>query len=89
VRLLVLGGTVFLGRHVVEAALARGHEVTAAGLRTRDMRETIADTLAWANAPREPGVDTSKLVATLAPVREAEILAGVAGPRVPPVGAAP
>jgi len=27
-RLLVLGGTVFLGRHLVEAALARGHEVT-------------------------------------------------------------
>lgn len=27
-RLLVLGGTVFLGRHLVEAALARNHEVT-------------------------------------------------------------
>jgi 2'-hydroxyisoflavone reductase len=27
-RLLVLGGTVFLGRHAVEAALSRGHEVT-------------------------------------------------------------
>ena len=27
-RLLILGGTVFLGRHVVDAALARGHEVT-------------------------------------------------------------
>lgn len=27
-RLLVLGGTVFLGRHVVEAALAEGHQVT-------------------------------------------------------------
>jgi 2'-hydroxyisoflavone reductase len=27
-RILVLGGTVFLGRHIVESALARGHEVT-------------------------------------------------------------
>src|SRR3954470_23066750 len=27
-RILVLGGTQFLGRHTVDAALARGHEVT-------------------------------------------------------------
>ena len=27
-KLLVLGGTVFLGRHVVDAALEEGHEVT-------------------------------------------------------------
>lgn len=27
-RLLILGGTVFLGRHIVDAALARGHSVT-------------------------------------------------------------
>jgi 2'-hydroxyisoflavone reductase len=28
VKILILGGTVFLGRHLVEAALARGHAVT-------------------------------------------------------------
>ena len=27
-RLLILGGSVFLGRHIVEAALIRGHELT-------------------------------------------------------------
>src|SRR5437867_9675226 len=27
-KLLVLGGTQFVGRHIVEAALARGHQVT-------------------------------------------------------------
>src|SRR2546423_203591 len=27
-RILILGGSVFLGRHIVDAALARGHEVT-------------------------------------------------------------
>src|SRR5438128_6265713 len=27
-KLLILGGTIFLGRHIVEAALARGHELT-------------------------------------------------------------
>src|SRR5690242_13404685 len=27
-RLLVLGGTVFLGRHIVDAARSRGHELT-------------------------------------------------------------
>ena len=27
-RLLMLGGTVFLGRHIVENALGRGHTVT-------------------------------------------------------------
>src|SRR5687768_1461824 len=27
-KILILGGTMFLGRHTVEAALARGHEVT-------------------------------------------------------------
>jgi 2'-hydroxyisoflavone reductase len=27
-RLLVLGGTLFLGRHIVDGARARGHELT-------------------------------------------------------------
>src|SRR5829696_1710623 len=27
-RILIIGGTRFLGRHLVESALARGHEVT-------------------------------------------------------------
>jgi 2'-hydroxyisoflavone reductase len=35
-RLLVLGGTLFLGRHVVDAALARGHQLTVF---TRGRRE--------------------------------------------------
>lgn len=27
-KILILGGTMFVGRHLVEAALTRGHEVT-------------------------------------------------------------
>ncbi|MGK3994891.1 NAD-dependent epimerase/dehydratase family protein [Sorangium sp. So ce1024] len=27
-KILILGGTLFVGRHLVEAALARGHQVT-------------------------------------------------------------
>ena len=48
----------------------------AAGLTTRPIQETAAATLAWARAPREADWDAGKLVATLAPAREAEILAG-------------
>jgi len=47
----------------------------AAGLRTRAVEATVADTLAWARAPREPGWDGAKRVATLSPEREAECLA--------------
>jgi 2'-hydroxyisoflavone reductase len=91
-KLLVLGGTIFLGRHVVAAALARGHAVTlfhrgrhggvllsdltrahAAGLRTRDVRATIADTLAW--TPDADDRAVARPVATLAAAREAECLA--------------
>src|SRR5688572_9422029 len=47
-KLLIIGGTQFLGRHLVDAALARGHEVTlfnrgthAAG--ARDVETIIGD----------------------------------------------
>jgi len=39
-KLLVLGGTRFLGRHVVDAALARGDAIS----RCRSMRERIVGT---------------------------------------------
>jgi 2'-hydroxyisoflavone reductase len=45
----------------------------AAGLRTRDARATIADTLAW--TPDADDRAAARLVATLAPGREAECLA--------------
>ncbi len=51
---------------------ARAH---AAGLRTRPMGETIVDTLAWATATRESDFDSTRLVATLSPEREAQCLA--------------
>jgi 2'-hydroxyisoflavone reductase len=57
VKLLLLGGGVFLGRHVVDAALARGHEVTTF---TRGRRPIPADvvTLAGDRDPRNaPGLD--------------------------------
>lgn len=56
--------------------LSDASRAVAAGLSTRPIDDTVADTLAWARAPREPGWDDSKLVATLPPSREAEILAG-------------
>ena len=48
-RILILGGTVFLGRHVAEEALARGHEVTIYtrglhGTRARPASSTCAAT---------------------------------------------
>lgn len=35
-KLLIIGGTVFLGKHLIEAALARGHEVTMFNRGRRD-----------------------------------------------------
>jgi 2'-hydroxyisoflavone reductase len=42
-KLLILGGTVFLGRHLIEAALSRGHEVTIfnRGLHGKDLYPDI------------------------------------------------
>lgn len=38
-RLLVIGGTVFLGRHLVSAAMAAGHQVTTLNRGTHDLPE--------------------------------------------------
>jgi hypothetical protein len=54
------------------ADLARAR---AAGLRTRDARATIADTLAW--VPDADDLAAARHVATLSPEREAEILASL------------
>ncbi len=55
--ILVLGGTGFVARHITEAALAAGHDVTlfnaravSAGLVNRPLVGTAADTLEWARA---------------------------------------
>ncbi len=55
------------------ADLARAR---AAGLRTRDARATVADTLAW--TPDADDIAAARPVATLTPEREAEILASLA-----------
>jgi 2'-hydroxyisoflavone reductase len=53
VRILVLGGTVFLGRHVVAAALARGHDVTLfnRGRQNRTFSLRLRSYAATATAP--------------------------------------
>jgi nucleoside-diphosphate-sugar epimerase len=50
--LLILGGTGFLGRHLVEAALGDGHWPTLfnRGLTFRPLSETIEDVLDWDRA---------------------------------------
>lgn len=76
-RVLILGGTVFLGRHVVETLLARGHEVTLfhRGQRGRELfpgvdrvlgdRATDLDRLP-AGATWDAVVDTSAYVPAVA-----------------------
>jgi 2'-hydroxyisoflavone reductase len=41
-RLLIIGGTIFLGRHLVSAALAAGHQVTTLNRGTRDLAEQVS-----------------------------------------------
>lgn len=53
-KILVIGGTVFLGRHVVEAALARGHEVT---LFNRGTNKDIFPQLEQIYGNRDGGID--------------------------------
>ena len=60
----------FGGMLLADPARAR-----AAGLRTRDARATIADTLAW--TPDADDLAAARPVATLTPEREAEILASL------------
>jgi len=71
-RLLVLGGTVFLGRHIVEAALCRGHNVTLfhRGLHGTDLFSGVERVLgdrdggleAVGDGPWDAVVDTSGYV---------------------------
>jgi 2'-hydroxyisoflavone reductase len=88
VRLLVLGGTQFLGRAICEAALARGHEVTLFNRgQTRaelfpEAKRLVGDRDGGLDALREGAwdavVDTSGYVPRI--VRQsAELLAGRAG----------
>jgi 2'-hydroxyisoflavone reductase len=87
-KLLILGGTRFLGRHTVDAALARGHEVTvfnrgrtSAGL-PGEVEALVGDRDGDLGALRgrawDAVIDTSGYVPRV--VREgAELLAGAAG----------
>ncbi|PTX58431.1 hypothetical protein C8P63_11618 [Melghirimyces profundicolus] len=68
--LLILGGTSFVGRHMVEVALSRGHGLTLfnrglnQGLTFRPLGETARDTLAWdrtrPDLPRKAGISRER-----------------------------
>ena len=122
-KLLVIGGTQFVGRHLVQAALARGDQVTlfnrgqtatappgvewrqgdrrsdlsalamgewdavvdacgylpaeVAGLKSRPLHDTVADTLAWwRSLPADQRLFSK---AGLTPEREAAVLKSIAG----------
>jgi NAD(P)-dependent dehydrogenase (short-subunit alcohol dehydrogenase family) len=73
-RLLVLGGTHHVGRAVVEAALARGDEVTT-GFACRPVEETVAGTWAWLQAEGDPPPRPGRPAHGLDPQREQRALA--------------
>jgi uncharacterized protein YbjT (DUF2867 family) len=58
-KIVVAGGTGFLGRHIVKALIDRGHEVTVLG-RNPDRAATIPE-LAGANATRADVTDVATL----------------------------
>lgn len=56
-KLLLLGGTQFLGRHVVDAALARGHDVTLFTRGRRTLPEDAMNVVARLTGDRDPRID--------------------------------
>jgi 2'-hydroxyisoflavone reductase len=87
-KLLVLGGTVFLGRHLVEAALAGGHEVTIfnRGRHNPDLFPQVeklrgdrdGDLAVLQGRVRDAAVDTCGYVPRVVQA-SAELLAGAVG----------
>jgi 2'-hydroxyisoflavone reductase len=59
VKLLILGGTRFLGRHVVDAALARGHQVTVftRGRQPNHWGDAVATVAGNRDPAVEPGLE--------------------------------
>ena len=53
-RLLILGGTVFLGRHAVDAALGRGHQLT---LFNRGRHSEVVPRVEQLQGDRDGGLD--------------------------------
>src|SRR6185295_6691515 len=58
VKLLVLGGTRFLGRHLVDTALARGHDVTlfTRGMQPVPWRERVTQLVGNRDPAIAPGL---------------------------------